>query len=186
MGQWTGGREWHQRARLALRQPSRCRDLWEGAHGLRPRPCAVRFNSTDVSHAHVEETESSLVPGMPMVFYPTPVFFLWPWEFFAPRVLRNHVLLQHGRIAWPCLFPYLATALGTLVCPTSKKKPNLEEMLTKFISVSETRFQNTETVHKNQQVSIQGLETQIGQLAKLILERPQGSLPSNTETNPRE
>ncbi|PPS18918.1 hypothetical protein GOBAR_AA01657 [Gossypium barbadense] len=34
--------------------------------------------------------------------------------------------------------------------------------------------------------SIQGLETHIGQLAKLISEQPQGSLPSNTESNPRE
>ena len=59
-------------------------------------------------------------------------------------------------------------------------------MLSKFISVSETRFQNTETTLKNQQASIQGLETQIGQLSKLISERPQGSLPSNTEPNPRE
>ncbi|PPR97501.1 hypothetical protein GOBAR_AA23169 [Gossypium barbadense] len=59
-------------------------------------------------------------------------------------------------------------------------------MLSKFISVSETHFQNTETALKNQQASIQGLETQIGQLSKLISERPQGSLPSNTEPNPRE
>ncbi|PPS13451.1 hypothetical protein GOBAR_AA07125 [Gossypium barbadense] len=59
-------------------------------------------------------------------------------------------------------------------------------MLSKFILVSETRFQNTETTLKNQQASIQGLETQIGQLSKLISERPQGSLPSNTEPNPRE
>ncbi|KAA3473227.1 Aspartic peptidase [Gossypium australe] len=36
------------------------------------------------------------------------------------------------------------------------------------------------------QVSIQGIESQIGQLTKLVSERPQGSLPSNTETNPRE
>ncbi|KAG8472463.1 hypothetical protein CXB51_035368 [Gossypium anomalum] len=50
-----------------------------------------------------------------------------------------------------------------------EKKLNLEETLTKFISVSKTRFQNTETALKNQQVSIQGLETQIGQLAKLFL-----------------
>ncbi|PPS10110.1 hypothetical protein GOBAR_AA10532 [Gossypium barbadense] len=67
-----------------------------------------------------------------------------------------------------------------------EKKSNLEEMLAKFISVSETHFQNTETTLKNQQVSIQGLETQIGQLSKLISERPHGSLPSNTEPNPRE
>ncbi|PPS18217.1 hypothetical protein GOBAR_AA02350 [Gossypium barbadense] len=59
-------------------------------------------------------------------------------------------------------------------------------MLSKFISVSETRFQNTETALKNQQASIQWLKTQIGQLSKLISERPQGSLPSNTEPNPRE
>ncbi|PPS09835.1 hypothetical protein GOBAR_AA10807 [Gossypium barbadense] len=51
-------------------------------------------------------------------------------------------------------------------------------MLSKFISVSETRFQNTEIALKNQQASIQGLETQIGQLSKLISERPQDSLPS--------
>ncbi|PPS08020.1 hypothetical protein GOBAR_AA12613 [Gossypium barbadense] len=59
-------------------------------------------------------------------------------------------------------------------------------MLSKFISVSETRFQNTEIALKNQQASIQGLETQIGQLSKLISKQPQGSLPSNTEPNPRE
>ncbi|PPR96422.1 hypothetical protein GOBAR_AA24245 [Gossypium barbadense] len=67
-----------------------------------------------------------------------------------------------------------------------EKKPNLEEMLLKFISVSETHFQNSETALKNQQASIQSLETQIGQLPKLISERPQGSLPSNTEPNLRE
>ncbi|PPS06039.1 hypothetical protein GOBAR_AA14607 [Gossypium barbadense] len=49
--------------------------------------------------------------------------------------------------------------------------------------MSETYFQNTETALKNQQASIHGLETQIGQL---ISEQPQGSLPSNTEPNPRE
>ncbi|PPS08319.1 hypothetical protein GOBAR_AA12324 [Gossypium barbadense] len=52
--------------------------------------------------------------------------------------------------------------------------------------MSKTRFQNTKTTLKNQQASIQGLETQIGQLSKLISERPQGSLPSNTKPNPRE
>ncbi|PPS01160.1 hypothetical protein GOBAR_AA19501 [Gossypium barbadense] len=44
-----------------------------------------------------------------------------------------------------------------------------------------------EEVHaQKHQASIQGLETQIGQLSKLISERPQRSLPSNTEPNPRE
>ncbi|PPR87431.1 hypothetical protein GOBAR_AA33254 [Gossypium barbadense] len=67
-----------------------------------------------------------------------------------------------------------------------EKKPNLEEMLTKFISVSETRFQNTETALKNQQASIQGLKTQIGQLPKLISKQPQGSLPKGVvEAEPK-
>ncbi|KAG8493031.1 hypothetical protein CXB51_010401 [Gossypium anomalum] len=57
-------------------------------------------------------------------------------------------------------------------------KPNLEETLSKFISVLETHFQNTETALKNQQASIQGHETQIGQLSKLISEQQQGSLPT--------
>ncbi|KAA3460477.1 Integrase, catalytic core [Gossypium australe] len=59
-------------------------------------------------------------------------------------------------------------------------------MLTKFITMSETRFQNTKIALKNQQALIQGIKNQLGQLAKLISERPQGSLPSNTEPNPRE
>ncbi|PPS20404.1 hypothetical protein GOBAR_AA00183 [Gossypium barbadense] len=59
-------------------------------------------------------------------------------------------------------------------------------MLSKFISVSETCFQNTKAALKNEQASIQNLETQIGQLSKLISERPQGSFPSTTEPNPRE
>ncbi|PPR98043.1 hypothetical protein GOBAR_AA22620 [Gossypium barbadense] len=52
--------------------------------------------------------------------------------------------------------------------------------------VRASHFQNTETALKNQQASIQRLETQIGQLSKLIFERPQSSLPSNIEPNPRE
>ncbi|XP_073017528.1 uncharacterized protein [Primulina eburnea] len=63
--------------------------------------------------------------------------------------------------------------------PPREEKSNLEQMMTKFISATETRFQN-------QDASIKGLENQIGQLAKLIANREQGTLPSNTETNPRE
>ncbi|PPR87912.1 hypothetical protein GOBAR_AA32778 [Gossypium barbadense] len=59
-------------------------------------------------------------------------------------------------------------------------------MLSKFILVSETHFHNTETTLKNHQASIQRLETHIGQLSRLISERPQGSLPSNTEPNLKE
>ena len=50
--------------------------------------------------------------------------------------------------------------------------------MTKFISTSETRFQH-------QDASIRNLETQMGQLAKIVSERVQGTLPGNTEPNPR-
>ncbi|XP_075475877.1 LOW QUALITY PROTEIN: uncharacterized protein LOC142514366 [Primulina tabacum] len=63
--------------------------------------------------------------------------------------------------------------------PPREERSNLEQMMTKFISATETRFQN-------QDASIKGLENQIGQLAKLIANREQGALPSNTETKPRE
>ncbi|XP_052172200.1 uncharacterized protein LOC127788130 [Diospyros lotus] len=53
-----------------------------------------------------------------------------------------------------------------------EKKSNLEDMMAKFINSTEARMQS--------------LETQIGQLAQAISERPQGGLPSNTERNPRE
>lgn len=59
------------------------------------------------------------------------------------------------------------------------EKSSLEKMMSKFISATDTRFQN-------QDASIKGLENQIGQLAKLIANREQGTLPSNTEKNPRE
>src|SRR5262249_15210347 len=59
-----------------------------------------------------------------------------------------------------------------------QQKPSLEELMSKFISTSEARFQN-------QDASIKNLETQVGQLAKMMSERVQGTLPSNTEPNPR-
>src|SRR5262249_50815499 len=62
--------------------------------------------------------------------------------------------------------------------PQIEQKPSLEELMSKFISTSEARFQN-------QDASIKNLETQVGQLAKMMSDRAQGTLPSNTELNPR-
>ena len=63
--------------------------------------------------------------------------------------------------------------------PSEKKDPNLEEVMKNWMSMAETRLQNYEA-------SMHNLETQIGQLANLVADRAQGSLPSNTERNPRE
>src|SRR5262249_55747878 len=59
-----------------------------------------------------------------------------------------------------------------------QQKPSLEELMSKFISTFEARFQN-------QDASIENLETQVGQLGKMKSEQAQGSLPSNTEPNPK-
>ncbi|XP_073317235.1 uncharacterized protein [Primulina huaijiensis] len=60
-----------------------------------------------------------------------------------------------------------------------EEKSILEQMMSKFISSTETRLQNHDA-------SMKGLENQIGQLAKMITNRDLGTLPSNTETNPKE
>ena len=44
----------------------------------------------------------------------------------------------------------------------------------------------TETTFQNQAASIRNLEVQMGQIANLLSSRQHGSLPSNTETNPKE
>ncbi|XP_075486390.1 uncharacterized protein LOC142526001 [Primulina tabacum] len=55
--------------------------------------------------------------------------------------------------------------------PPREEKSNLEQMMSKFISSTETRLQN-------QDASIEGLENQIGQLAKIITNREPGTLPT--------
>ncbi|XP_048230973.1 uncharacterized protein LOC125370199 [Ricinus communis] len=67
---------------------------------------------------------------------------------------------------------------------SQEKKPNLEELMMKFIATSENDFK--ERCLRNQQASIQNLETQIGQLSRMMAKRQPCTLPSNTESNPRE
>ena len=59
-------------------------------------------------------------------------------------------------------------------------------MISKFIQTSEQRQQSKEAALRNHDASIHNLENQVGQIAKMLSERSQGSLPGNTETNPRE
>ncbi|PIN14790.1 DNA-directed DNA polymerase [Handroanthus impetiginosus] len=56
--------------------------------------------------------------------------------------------------------------------PMQEKKPSLEETLIQFMASTAANFKT--------------METQIGQLANAINSRPQGSLSSNTEPNPRQ
>ncbi|GJY05777.1 retrovirus-related pol polyprotein from transposon TNT 1-94 [Tanacetum coccineum] len=77
------------------------------------------------------------------------------------------------------------------------RRTNLEESLTKFMAESAKRHEensniikeiraSTDAAIRNQGASIKTLEIQIGQMSKVLQERGFGSLPSSTETNPRD
>ena len=66
-----------------------------------------------------------------------------------------------------------------------EKKSSLDNILGKFIQKIDQYMAKTEITLQNHSAAIKGLKTQIGQLARTISERPQGSLSSNTETNPK-
>lgn len=72
------------------------------------------------------------------------------------------------------------------------KSTNFEEVVTiKYKAEIEQRMQHQEIIMKNQEAimknpSIGNLEIQIGQLAKIVSHRLQGSLPNDTKKNPIE
>ncbi|XP_073149310.1 uncharacterized protein [Henckelia pumila] len=59
-----------------------------------------------------------------------------------------------------------------------EKKPSFEEIMMKYMSGTEARLQNQESM-------LQKLEIQMGQIATQLSTRPVGVLPSNTEPNPK-
>ncbi|KAI3762946.1 hypothetical protein L1987_53391 [Smallanthus sonchifolius] len=83
--------------------------------------------------------------------------------------------------------------------PAPEGKSSLEDMVARLLANSksqnqlaekqnrymEERFHTHETELRNQKASIQTIENQVGQIAKLLSERPPGGLPSNTEPNPK-
>jgi hypothetical protein len=62
----------------------------------------------------------------------------------------------------------------------------LEELLNKFATMSETNFESIQTTVANQGVTIKSLETQIGQLSKLVTTHVSKDIDGNTVDNPRE
>ena len=76
--------------------------------------------------------------------------------------------------------------------PPLEKKVDLEQALVQMLTshnafMNETRenMQNQATQLNNQAAQLRNLEVQMGQMASLFTERQQGSLPSNSEVNPR-
>ncbi|GJT78159.1 mitochondrial proton/calcium exchanger protein-like protein isoform X1 [Tanacetum coccineum] len=78
-----------------------------------------------------------------------------------------------------------------------ERRQSMEDTLSKFMSESAKRHEensnlikeiraSTDAAIRNQGASIKTLEIQIGQMSKVLQERGFGSLPSSTETNPRD
>ncbi|KAA3483471.1 Transposon Ty3-I Gag-Pol polyprotein [Gossypium australe] len=74
-----------------------------------------------------------------------------------------------------------------------EKKPTLEEMMEKFSAGTEKCIQETDRANKSNESrideiakSVKEVTNAIEQLTKLMSERPQGRLPSNTKINPKE
>ena len=76
--------------------------------------------------------------------------------------------------------------------PPPEKNVDLEQALAQMLTshnafMNETRanMQNQATQLNNQVAQLRNLEVQMGQMASLLTERQHGSLPSNSEVNPR-
>ena len=76
--------------------------------------------------------------------------------------------------------------------PPSEKKLDLEQALAQmltshsaFMNETKANMQQQETQLNNQAAQLRSLEAQMGQMANLLTERQPGSLPSNSEVNPR-
>ncbi|GKB96741.1 hypothetical protein Tco_0982878, partial [Tanacetum coccineum] len=78
-----------------------------------------------------------------------------------------------------------------------ERRQTMEESLNKFMAESTKRHDehsslikkiraSTDAAIRNQGASIKALEIQIGQMSKVLQERGSGSLPSSTETNPKD
>ena len=62
----------------------------------------------------------------------------------------------------------------------------MEEAMAQFMAKVDARLQDHDIARKNQENNMRSIERTVGQLAKFLSERPQGSLPSTTENNPKE
>ena len=76
--------------------------------------------------------------------------------------------------------------------PPSGKKLDLEQALAQmltshsaFMNETKANMQQQATQLNNQAAQLRSLEAQMGQMENLLTERQPGSLPSNSEVNPR-
>ncbi|KAI3773692.1 hypothetical protein L1987_48222 [Smallanthus sonchifolius] len=76
--------------------------------------------------------------------------------------------------------PRVESLLHQLLASTQTSNKMIEQQIQR----NEERFQKHEVEMRSQKASMQTTENQVGQIAQLLSERQQGSLPSNTVANP--
>ncbi|XP_073130892.1 uncharacterized protein [Henckelia pumila] len=79
---------------------------------------------------------------------------------------------NHPNLSWKPADPTANTSKPV------EQKPSFEEIMMNYVAGTETRL-------RNQKAMFQKLETQMAQIATQLSTRPIGTLPSNTEPNPR-
>ena len=87
---------------------------------------------------------------------------------------------KHPNLRWE------QTGNQAQAAPQPRKPSPLEELLNKFASMSKTNFENIQTTLANQGATIKSLETQIGQLSKLVSTHVSKDIAGNTVDNPEE
>ncbi|XP_073138992.1 uncharacterized protein [Henckelia pumila] len=80
---------------------------------------------------------------------------------------------SHPNLSWKFTDPAANTSKPV------EKKPSFGEIMMKYVAGTETHLQNQEAM-------FQKLETKMSHIATQLSTRPAGSLPSNTEKNPRD
>ena len=87
---------------------------------------------------------------------------------------------KHPNLRWD------QTGNQAQVAPQPRKPSPLEELLNKFANMSKSNFENIQTTVANQGAAIKSLETQIGQLSKLVSTHVSKDIAGNTVDNPKE
>ncbi|KAK2436770.1 hypothetical protein QL285_021740 [Trifolium repens] len=87
---------------------------------------------------------------------------------------------KHPNLRWD------QTGNQAQAAPQPRKPSPLEELLNKFANMSKTNFENIQTTVANQGAMIKSLETQIGQLSKLVNTHVSKDIAGNTVDNPKE
>ncbi|WJX89678.1 hypothetical protein P8452_71654 [Trifolium repens] len=87
---------------------------------------------------------------------------------------------KHPNLRWD------QTGNQAQVAPQPRKPSPLEELLNKFANMSKTNFESIQTTVANQRATIKSLETQIGQLSKLVSTHVSKDIAGITVDNPKE